>query len=80
MVGTAAADTKEVKATAEGRMVQRSKAETASMTVTALRGCLSGDTRLIQWEKGRTPSRATAQIRRELATPATVVFYNYYLC
>lgn len=74
MVGTAAALTREVNATADGRIVQRSRAATISMTVTALRGSLFVDTCEIHPEKGNTPSRATAQIRRELATPATVVF------
>ena len=77
MVGTAAALTRDVNATAEGRMVHSNKAEKPSMTVTALRGALLSETVEIQDEKGRTPSRATAQIRRELATPATVVFCKY---
>jgi hypothetical protein len=38
MVGTPAADTSDVKATGEGRMVQRRKEETAQMILTALRG------------------------------------------
>lgn len=74
MVGTAAALTSDVNATGEGKMVQSRMAATASMTVIALRGSFLSETAEIQPENGRTPSRATAQIRRELATPATVVF------
>jgi len=77
IVGTPAADTREVKATGEGRIVQSKIAATVSMTVTALRGSLLPETWLIQPEKGSTPSLATAQMRRELATPATVVFYKF---
>ena len=43
------------------------------MTVTAFRGCLFSSTWPIQDERGRTPSRATAKIRREAATIATLV-------
>lgn len=74
IVGTPAALTRLVKATGEGKIVQRSRAATACMMVTALRGSLLSETAEIQPENGSTPSRATAQIRRELATPATVVF------
>ena len=77
IVGTAAALTRDVKATGDGRMVHRSSAETISMTVTALRGSLLDETWEIQPENGSTPSRATAHIRRELATPATVVFWTH---
>jgi hypothetical protein len=38
MVGTPAVETRDVKATGEGRMVQRRKAETAQMILTVLRG------------------------------------------
>lgn len=74
IVGTAAALMRELKATGEGRIVQRSKAATTNMTVTALRGSLCFDTAEIQPENGSTPSLATAQINLELATPATVTF------
>jgi hypothetical protein len=74
MVGTPAALTKDVNATGEGRMVRRSTAATVCMTITALRGSFFSDTVEIHPEKGSTPSRATAQIRREAATPATEVF------
>lgn len=74
IVGTAAALISDVKATGEGRIVQSRIAATMSMTVIALRGSFFSETAEIQGEKGRTPSRATAQMRRELATPATVVF------
>jgi len=73
IVGTPAAETRDWNATGDGKMVQRSKAATVNMTATALRGSLLPETLLIQPENGRTPSRATAQIRRLLATPATVV-------
>lgn len=73
IVGTPAALTKEVKATGDGRMVQTSSADTVSITVTALFGILSLLTFEIQPENGRTPSLATAQMRRLDATPATVV-------
>lgn len=43
------------------------------MTVTAFRGCLLLSTWPIQEENGRTPSRATAKMRREAATIATLV-------
>jgi hypothetical protein len=75
-VGTPAALTSEVKATGEGRMVQRSRAETTSITITALRGSFLSETLEIQPEKGSTPSRPTAQIKRDEATPATAVFYE----
>jgi len=74
MVGTAAALTSDVKATGDGKMVQRSNAETTSMTVTAFLGSFLEETVEIQPEKGSTPSLATAQISLELATPATVTF------
>ena len=38
MVGTPAAETREVKATGDGRMVHKRRAATAQMTLTALRG------------------------------------------
>jgi len=74
MVGTPAALTKDVNATGEGRMVRRSTAATVCMTITAFRGSFFSDTVEIHPEKGRTPSRATAQMSREAATPATDVF------
>jgi len=74
MVGTAAALTRDVKATGEGRIVQSRSAATTSMTVIAFVGSFWSDTSEIQPENGRTPSRATAQMRRDAATPATVVF------
>lgn len=74
MVGTPAALTSDGNATGEGRMVHSNNAATPNMTVTALRGSLLPETADIQPENGRTPSRATAQINRDEATPATVVF------
>lgn len=73
MVGTAAALTSDVNATGEGKIVQSNTAATTSMIVIALRGSFLSETAEIHPEKGRTPSRATAQIRREAATPDTVV-------
>jgi hypothetical protein len=75
MVGTPAALTRELKATAEGSMVHNSRAENTCMTIMALRGSFFSETWEIQPEKGSTPSRATAQIKREEATPATAVFW-----
>jgi hypothetical protein len=74
IVGTPAALTSEVKATGEGRIVQSRSAAVASITVVAFFGSFLSETVEIQPENGRTPSRATAQIKREAATPATVVF------
>ena len=74
MVGTAAALTRDVKATGEGRIVQSRSAATISMTVIAFLGSFLSETVEIQPEKGRTPSRATAQMRRDAATPAIVAF------
>lgn len=76
IVGTPAALTKEVNATDDGRIVQSRSEATTSMTVMALRGSRRSETAEIHPEKGRTPSRATAQMSRELATPATVVFFE----
>jgi hypothetical protein len=74
MVGTPAAETRDVNATGEGRMVQRRNAATAQMILTALRGEPSGETREIHHDIGRTPSRAMAKMRREAAMIATEVF------
>ena len=74
MVGTPAADTRDVKATAEGRIVQRRNAATAQITLTALRGCPSLETREIHQDQGSTPSRAIANTNREAAITATEVF------
>jgi len=76
MVGTPPADIKEVKATALGRMVQRRMAPKTYMTVTALRGCPSAVTCPIHLEPGKTPSLATAKMRRDAATTAMLVFYR----
>ena len=73
--GTAAAETRDVNATGEGRIVQRSKAETTQITLTALRGCPSLDTREIHHDIGNTPSRAIAKTSRDAAITATDVFY-----
>lgn len=73
IVGTAAALTKEEKAMPEGRIVQSINAAVINITVTAFLGSLFFETAEIHLLPGRTPSRATAQINLELATPATVV-------
>jgi hypothetical protein len=46
------------------------------MTVIALRGCPCASTCPIHPDKGSTPSRATANTKRDEATIATVVFYR----
>ena len=61
-------ETREVKATWLGRIVHRMRAEKMYMTVTAFRGSLFSSTLPTQEENGRTPSRATAKMRREAAT------------
>jgi hypothetical protein len=75
MVGTPAALIRELKATGEGKMVQSKSDATTSITVVAFRGSFFSETCEIHPDHGKTPSLATAQISRELATPATVVFY-----
>lgn len=74
IVGTPAALTSELNATCEGRIVHNKAAATQSMTRMALRGSFLSDTWEIQPDHGKTPSRATAQMRREDATPDTAVF------
>ena len=64
---TPPAEVREVKATWLGRIVHRREAQKIYMTVTAFRGCLFLSTLEIQEENGRTPSRATAKMRREAA-------------
>ena len=75
IVGTAAADTRDVKATGDGSIVHRRNAATPQIILTALRGCPSFDTREIHPEKGNTPSRAIANISLDAAITATDVFY-----
>lgn len=72
-LGTPAAETSEVKATLEARIVQVMIAATVQTTTTALRGWPEC-TRETHEEKGRTPSRATAKTRREAAVIATAEF------
>ena len=72
--GTPAAETRDVKATEEGRIVHVIIEETTQTTMTAFRGCPS-TTRAVQLEKGKTPSRATAKTRRDAARIAMAVFY-----
>lgn len=73
--GTPAAETRDVNATAEGSMVHVMIAATNHTTRTAFLGCPSADTRDTQPDAGRTPSRATANTRREAAVMAIAVFY-----
>lgn len=73
-VGTPPADTREVKATAEGRIEQRRTDETIPMKMMALRGCPLESTLPIHEEPGRIPSRATAKTKRDAAVIARLVF------
>jgi hypothetical protein len=72
--GTPAADMREVNATPEGRIVQVMEADIPQMTRTALRGWPSDETWETQFQKGRTPSLAIANTRRDAATMAIAVF------
>lgn len=74
MVGTPPADTREVNDTWLGRIVQSMQAPKMYMTVTAFLGCPDASTFPIHPDIGRTPSRATANMRRDAATMATLVF------
>ena len=80
IVGTPAADTRDVKATGEGRIVQSKSAPTAQIILTALRGCPSGETCEIHPDMGNTPSLAIAKISLDAAITATEVFSNQPLC
>lgn len=71
--GTPAAEISDVKATAEGKIVQVIIDATTQITITAFLGCPSSETFATHEEKGRTPSRATANTRREAATMAIAV-------
>jgi hypothetical protein len=79
MLGTAAAETRDVKATGDGRMVHRRREPTNQIILTALRGCPSLETCEIHPEKGKTPSRAIAKISLDAAIIATEVFYIHQL-
>ena len=70
------AEAREVKATWLGRIVQSMEAAKMYMTVTAFRGCFLSSTWPTQEESGRTPSRATAKMRREAATIMVEVHYT----
>jgi hypothetical protein len=72
--GTPAAEMRDVKATADGRIVQVTSEANPQITITAFLGWPLGETRETQPENGRTPSRATAKTRREAATIAIAVF------
>ncbi len=76
VVGMAPAETSDVKATWLGKIVQSMTAPKRYMTVTAFRGWRELSTLPIHPDKGRTPSRATANTRREAATIATLVLYT----
>lgn len=71
--GTPAAETRDVKATDEGRSVQVMTEETPHTTSTALRGCPS-DTWDTQLENGRTPFLAIAKTSLDAASIAIAVF------
>ncbi|KAJ9093808.1 hypothetical protein QFC19_008185 [Naganishia cerealis] len=68
------AETSEVKATLDGKIVHRSTAPKQYMTVTAFLGRPSSVTRPTQEENGKTPSRATAKTSRDAATVAILAF------
>ena len=74
IVGIPPAEIRDVNATWLGRIVQRRRAPNANMMVTAFRGWPSELTCPMKLENGRTPSRATAKMRREAATTAMLVF------
>lgn len=74
IVGTAAAETRDENATGDGRMVHKRNAETAQITLTALRGCPSLETREIHHDMGNTPSLAIANTSLDAAITATDVF------
>lgn len=74
MVGTPPHETREVKATEEGRIVQRRTAAMIPMKMMAFRGCPFLSTLPIQLEPGRIPSRAIAKTRRDAAVIARLVF------
>ena len=76
IVGTPAADTRDVNATGDGRMVHKRSVPTNQMILTALRGCPSLATREIHHESGKIPSRAIAKISLDAAMTATEVFYT----
>ena len=76
IVGTAPAEMSEVKATPLGRIVQSRTVPKTNITITAFRGWPSGVTRPTHQDRGRTPSRAMANINREAATMATLVFWE----
>ena len=75
-VGTPAAETRDVNATGDGRIVQSRKDPMIQITITAFRGVPSLATWEIQPENGRTPSLAIAKISLEDAIMATEVFYK----
>lgn len=76
--GTPAAETSEVNATDDGRIVHVMSEETPQTTKTAFRGWPS-TTWATQGDHGRTPSRATAKTRRDAASIAIAVFFGYVL-
>jgi hypothetical protein len=66
----------DVKATEEGRMVQRRIDAMIPMKMMAFLGCPFLSTLPIQLEPGKIPSRAIANTRREAAVMARLVFYK----
>jgi hypothetical protein len=75
-VGTPAAETRDVKATGEAKIVQSKSAPTSQMILTAFRGCPSAETFEIHPDMGNTPSLAIAKTSLDAAITATDVFSN----
>lgn len=73
-MGTPPHETREVKATEEGRIVQSKIEAMIPMKMMALRGCPFLSTLPIHDDPGRIPSRAMAKTSREAAVIARLVF------
>lgn len=69
----------DVNATADGKIVHVTIAAAIQTTMTAFLGWPSAETLATQPEKGRTPSLATANTRRDAATMAIAVFCTVVL-
>lgn len=67
---------RDVKATEEGRIVQRRIEAMIPMKITAFLGCPFLSTLPIQLDPGRIPSRAIANTRRDAAVIARLVFWG----
>ena len=74
IVGTPAAETRDVKATGEGRIVHNKADPTSQIILTAFLGCPSGVTLEIHQLPGKTPSLAIAKTSLLAAITATEVF------